>query len=858
MHVEEDDIELDSYRPIRDSLWIRVLFIAAVLAGLVAIWFLVDCTGDDEEQQPETAQDASEQRERTVERLAQQPGARSDAYEFPASWRERTSAETWTRANFPAAWLEAIAPDSWKETALSADALEAELTPPPAAPQPPPGYGVRKLMIGKELRHEDPVDLRGIWAESKSRFGLPDTWELWGLPMLHIELEHAPQLLTEVSTLGVWADGQPSGSFFVRQLVEAGGSLDTPIRLLDSDGYHSLQFAGYHRAQLPCEGDIGEELWTRLTEHTHLKVHYREVPPEQDLSRWPYPFVDQRHPDPFEVTLVLPPQPSEAALHAAGLVAASLRRAADWHELELRTHIGSLETAPSGHAIALAELGGEQANQLLTRMRTSPDPEINKAVNALTAGSSDAASGVLALLPRVGDPNHLALAVVGRDEAGLRSLGLLLADEHASDLLRGSAEHIDAFTPGQPMEPRVWRGAIPPDMGFSLLEMGYGDLMATGFRGGEVTIPIHHVPDEKFDPGRGRFSLVYSYSAQVDPGASKLWVYLDKDPLVAVDLEDLDGRHRQSVEIDIPVQRIGPDSVLDVVFDLRGYEDHTCLGAAHSFLWGTVHADSHIRLPRKTWRRINDLGLLRFGAYPFGIRADLSETTFVLPEAPSTRLIEAYVLLAGELGRVSRGDRFGFGLRLGAESTEGTTTLDAVVLDEGPDVALLEQLGLAQLEIDEGGEFTAFATAHAQVAASSERLDDGSLLLGLRSAPWNGGRSVLVARLEGSSSTAVFSCGAALGPAGYLHGRSARLSACGPVEVLSGRREAYSGTLPIKAGVHRMIRKYYWSLVAIAVFLVAIILLLRYRRRESVREHEAVDAEDNSAFYNPAPQPGDR
>jgi hypothetical protein len=849
--VEGDDVELESYSSIRDSIWIRVLFVAAVLAGLVLIWFFVDRAGDEDEQQEAVVHDADRTRDRTVERLAQQPGARSDAYEFPASWRERTSAETWTRANFPEAWLEAIAPESWKQAAFSGDQEKDELTPLPAAPQPPPGFGERELFIGKELRHEGAVDLRGIWAESSARFGLPDTWELWGDPVLHLDLEHSDQLLTHVSTLGVWADGQPSASFFVEQIVAAGGSIDAPVRLLDSDGYHSLQFAGYHRAQLPCEGDIGDELWTRLTERTSLSVFYREVPPQQDLTRWPYPFVDQRHPDPFEVTIVLPPQPSEAVLHAAGLLAATLRRAADWHRIVLRSHIGSLQSAPAGHAIVVAELGGDQANQLLTRMQASPDPEINKAVSALTAGSGEPGSGVLALLPRGGDPNHLALAVVGRDGPGLESLALLLADERASDLLRGSAEYIEALTPSEPMEPRVWRGAIPPTMGFTLMEMGYGDLMATGFRGGKVTIPIHHVPDEKFDPGRGRLSLSYSYSAQVDPGASKLWVYLDKDPLVAVDLEDLDGRHRQSIEVDIPVQRIGPDSVLDVVFDLRGYEDHSCLGAAHSFLWGTVHADSRIRLPRETWRRLNDLGLLRFGAYPLGIRADLSETTFILPEAPSDRLIEAYVLIAAELGRLSRGDRLGFGLRLGAEATDGRATLDAVVIDEGPEVALLEQLDLAQLDIDDEYRVGAIATAHAQVAASSERIDDGSLLLGLQAAPWNGGRSVLVARLEGSAPTTVFDCGDALGPAGYLHGRSARLSDCGPVEVLSGRREAYSGKLPIKAGVHRMIRKYYWSLVAIAVLLVAIMLLIRYRRRANVREHEAVDAEDNSHFYHP-------
>ncbi len=841
---QEDDVELESYRPIRDSLWLRVLFAAALIVGLLAIWFLWLRPEERPGAPADPPSRVASRADPTAARSAEQLGGRSDAYVFPESWRERTSATTWTQANFPKAWLESIAPHSWKKRAMD-EQSEAELPSPPE-PTPPPGFGQRDLFLGNEIRHEGPVALRGIWAESKAQLGIPDTWEIWGDPTLELRVKHSPELIPEVSTLGVWTDGQPSGSFYLRELKGQAGAFSFPVQLLDADGYHSIQFSGYHRSQLPCESDIGDDLWSTVTQDTHLSVHYRERPPEANLARWPYPFVDHRHPDPFQLSIVLPDGSSEPAIHAAGLLAAALRSAASWHPIEISTHVGGLDTAPAGHLIVLSHRDSAAGGTLLGWLQGSHDPELAIAARDQAAGKPGGAAGLLALRPRSPGSRFVVLTLLGEDGPGLVSLARLLASERAAELLQGSAERIESITPRSPMPPREWRGAIPPRTRFTLLEMGYGDLMATGFRGGKVTLPIHHVPDEKFSPGRARLSLVYSYSAQVDPGSSRLWVYLDKDPLTEVALEDLDGRHDQRLEVDIPVQRIGPDSVVEVVFDLRGYEDDTCLGAAHSFLWGTVHADTSFNLPRENWSRINDLGLLRFGAYPFGIRADLSETTFVLPPSPSARLVEAYVQLAGELGRLARGDRIDFGLRLGARPSSGQD-LDVIVMDEGPDNSLLEELDLAQIATDGLYELSAIAPAFAQGDASV----GAGMFMEIRPAPWNGSRSVLITRLDGDGPAALFQCGKALGPAGYLHGRSVRMDDCGPPEVLSGRREAYTGTLPIKAGVHRWIRRYYWSLVAIAVCLVAILLLLRYRHRSRERERDAADGKDHSHFYNP-------
>ena len=40
--------------------------------------------------------------------------------------------------------------------------------------------------------------------------------------------------------------------------------------------------------------------------------------------------------------------------------------------------------------------------------------------------------------------------------------------------------------------------------------------MATGYRGGRVSIPLNMIPDDQPIPGAARLELYYSYSAQAD------------------------------------------------------------------------------------------------------------------------------------------------------------------------------------------------------------------------------------------------------------------------------------------------------------------------------------------------------
>jgi hypothetical protein len=391
-----------------------------------------------------------------------------------------------------------------------------------------------------------------------------------------------------------------------------------------------------------------------------------------------------------------------------------------------------------------------------------------------------------------------------------------------------------------PLPERVWLDTIPPLTSFTLRDMGLGDQMATGFRGGTVTLPIRSIPDERFTPGAGRLDLVYSWSAQADPESSRLYVYANKDLIGSTPLRHLDGRQRQHLVVDIPVQLLGPESTLRVAFDLRGHEDDTCVGAAHSALWGTVHSDTRLTLPRTPWGRLSDLGLLRFGAYPFGLRPDLSETLFVLPTAASPRAVEAYVGLAAALGRKSRGDRLAFDVELRPVDAHTAPGRDLIVIDDADGAPLIETMGLASRYPGDAPEVVQ------QAVAGPGGGQEPNLILEELPVPWDNERTALTVALAG-----VLRCGATEDLTLELCGQKAAVASCGEVRAMAGRDAPYSGRLPVKAGVHRWIRRHYWSLVAFAVVLLALSMLVRYRTRTSrrVRAARARDAAGLDSGY---------
>lgn len=705
----------------------------------------------------------------------------------------------------------------------------------------------RKILLGEDLGLTADITLVGIHGYGSLNFGIPDHWDVQGDPELHMKIARSSQLLPHLSSITVWLDGRPVGT--VKLDGEPGMPDDKVVRLPLSrdDGYHQISFVAYHRTREPCKHAEHPGMWSRILDESFIQVNYRPVAPELSLSTWPYPFRDDREPDTSRVVLVLPEDAGEAELTAAGHIASLLGHVAGWRPMALHVHIGSPSTAPDGHLIAISTLDAPSGtlSQVRSALLNSESSKLRQAGEALRAGNVGGA-GLLALMPRPEHPTRAMLAVVGRDARGVEELGRFLSSDQARTLAYGPIEFIDEVRVFEQMDERDWQRTIPQETSFTLAELGFGDIMASGYKGGRVSIPMHLIPDEHPISGAARLELVYSYSAQSATEQSRLDVSLNGAAAGGVALRDVDGRNRVKLLLELPAHEMGPESRLDIDFALqrRGEEDlrERCEQEPGAPLWGTVHADSRITLPRDHWGYVPDLGLLRYGAFPFGLRPDLSDTVFVLRKGAGRTELQFFIWMAAEMGRATRGDRFAYDVQVGSvESVKGLDK-NIVLIDSGPDGDLIQRLGLL-----DSMSFTPKGPPGVTLALAS----GGMVALGADpkvayieeiALPWAEGRTGIVAyAADGQLFERVGRCIAQDSLFDRLRGKVTRVGSCSDLAAIPASERQLIGEKPVRESAYEPIRNNYWLLVAGIAIGIIFVLALRgfYLSLGRRREYEA-------------------
>ena len=98
-------------------------------------------------------------------------------------------------------------------------------------------------------------------------------------------------------------------------------------------------------------------LWATISDTATLTLTLERLPAQRELSRLPLPFFDAHEKTPLQLPIVLPPNPSDATLHAAGIVASWFGQLADFRGASFPI----LTEAPAdGNAVVVLS-GDEQA-----------------------------------------------------------------------------------------------------------------------------------------------------------------------------------------------------------------------------------------------------------------------------------------------------------------------------------------------------------------------------------------------------------------------------------------------------------------------------------------------------------------
>lgn len=688
---------------------------------------------------------------------------------------------------------------------------------------------VRDMQVKEDLGHPGDVTMVGIHAYGALNFGIPEHWEVQGEPELNLDIVRSQQLLPDVSALTIWVDGRPVGTV---PLDGEAGAIDREkikIPLLAEDGFHTVTFLAYHRSRLPCELSDHPGLWSRVLDSSFIRVKYKEKTPDYSLADWPYPFRDGRDPDPSRVVLVVPKDMSEEEAKTMANVSSLLGNTAGWRPLDLYVHRGSPSTAPAGHMIAIAREDAPSTviSEIKEVLVASNDAELSQAGADLRKGNIGK-SGLLTIGPRPGMEHRAMLSIVGTDGRGITELGTLLATDEARRLPTGAAEYVEGVTAQPPLEPRRWENTVPPETEFTLSDLGLQDRMATGYRGGVVSIPLNMIPDDHPVAGQARLNLVYSYAAQADTEHSRLDVYLNGAAAGGTALRDVNGRNRVELLLELPVHEMGPESRLDIAFTLVDKEEHRCLGDNRVEMWGTVHSDSSIKLPRDQWSYVPDLSQVRFGGYPFGLQADYTDTTFLLRDEPSRTELQLFAWMAAEFGRVARGDRFNYDVLIGSLDRVKSQDKNIVLIDSGPQGDLIQKLGLLGTM-----SFTPKGTPGISLALAA----GGMVALGADPKvayieqvvlPWNKQRSGIVA--YAADATLFERVGRCLDGASLfdrLRGKVTRVASCVDVAAIPAQERQLLGEKPLREQAYEPIRNNYWLLFAGVALGIIIVLAFR-------------------------------
>ncbi len=260
---------------------------------------------------------------------------------------------------------------------------------------------------------------------------------------------------------------------------------------------------------------------------------------------------------------------------------------------------------------------------------------------------------------------------------------------------------------------------------------------------------------------------------------------------------------------------MGPESRLDIDFALVGKDESRCLGDSKADMWGTVHADSTITLPRNRWTYSPDLGQLRFGGFPFGLRADFGDTAFVLAEAPSRTELQFYLWLAAELGRVSRGDRFAYDVVVGSVDQVRGTGQHVILVDAGQEGQLIQNLGLM-----DSMSFTPKGAPGVSLAlANGGMVDLGAdpkvAYIEQVSLPWDPQLTGIIA--YAADATLFERVGRCLDRDSLfdrLRGKVTRASSCVDLAAIPAAERQLLGERPLRSASYEPIRDNYWLLMA--------------------------------------------
>jgi Bacterial cellulose synthase subunit len=532
------------------------------------------------------------------------------------------------------------------------------------------GVGQYAIQFREHLKVSTDLRLAGTQASSSLRFFCESSWKATSGSTLHLFIDHSPNLDGNRSFLSVTLN---YGILRSVRLDEHNQSITEITIPLPPEMLRPENEIIFSVEQFPTTPG-SSETWASIKPSSFISINYEEEHPTLDLRQLPSPLVDVHSYRPKLLSVLLPVRPSPQTLEGTALVIANYA-AKLGDALTVRT-VHSID-ALSGPLLIVGTPEEQPLwfldNQLPFRLlRVGKETRLGQGRVPF-----DADAGVVALVARPGATFNPILIATGSSPLGVSKAVRKLIDNHFDS--PGTFAKISQDVPPNPQPRREWKGFIPPDNHFTLDQMGVKELKFDSQNGFSVTLPVSATPDAEFLEYGNQLTLKFRFDSDAGIEHARLDVDWNGSNLGRFDAAAFSTGRGMSVHLKIPRRLIRQQNVLSMTW-------HELNGAGKDpAAW--LLPTSDFDLPRDFRSNLPDLGLLQFGLFPFGLRSDLSDVVFMLPDDSSGEATAALFEFAGLLGRLVPASRFAFSVRRLNElsrETRDSSHIIAFRIDELP------------------------------------------------------------------------------------------------------------------------------------------------------------------------------
>ena len=529
---------------------------------------------------------------------------------------------------------------------------------------------LQKEVTFEDLGYTSDVEYQGVLVSHEYDVNLPQNWAFTDAAKLQIHFSHSKSLNSSSSMAVQW-NGVSVGSTLLSAENADDGLLEieVPADALVA-GYNKITIQFYMGIRDDfCEDFDNPAVWAVVKKASTLLVNYQTTAPEAKLQNLKNLLIDPSYLANGEVTLVLPDSPSMAELNAAALISSKLGQLADWREMAV-------------NVIKLSQLSNKQVTgnviyiglaQNIAKLDASLLPQFTgtgssfKLLDTSKKPVADGA-GVLWLQNSMDDTSALWLTVTADDEEGLQKAASAFTNTSLYKRFNGPIG-IVISTPEASTE------LVSPSLNYSLAELGYSDIVASGSREQStyITFPLQLVFDSE---GDAIINLNFSHSKELNEKRSSLNILLNNVPVGSIDLNDSNADDATAaIKIPLRLFTVGTNT-LTITSNLQVNSSAQastlyCTDKYYSDSWLTVSPTTNLEFPSGIG--VKTASLAGFPNLSLGAE-DFSNLAVIVPEKPDWNVVTSVLQIVNRLGRNSSGDSLNLTIVPASKQAEITTS----------------------------------------------------------------------------------------------------------------------------------------------------------------------------------------